>query len=296
MEMERLHHVTAIVGHPQETYDFYTQVLGLHLIKKTVNFDDISTYHLYFADKYSEEGYTMTFFNWETDRCGRVGSGQVGHTAFKVGKGSLQNWKQQLENNDVEVKETERFNKPTLEFTDRHGLSLALVEDDNQKDAVISGFYGVEILSGRVEATRRHLVDQLGLTEIGESATHFYYEISGADKQVIAVYKSKVDRGFDGVGTVHHVAWQATDRDDLVDWQTTLFETGSQPTEVKDRNYFESIYYREPGFTIFEIATAGPGFQVDEDREALGKELKLPPQYEANREAIEANLTPIEGA
>ena len=296
MEMERLHHVTAIVGHPQETYDFYTQVLGLHLIKKTVNFDDISSYHLYFADEYSEEGYTMTFFNWETDQRGRVGSGQVGHTAFKVGKGSLDGWKTHLEENNVDVKETERFNKATLKFTDRHGLALALVEDETQELASISGFYGVEILSGRVKATSCHLVDQLGLTEIGENATHLFYQLSGDDKHVIAVYKSKQNRGIDGVGTVHHVAWQAADRGNLIDWQTNLFKTGSQPTVVKDRNYFESIYYREPGYTIFEIATAGPGFQVDEDRDALGQELKLPPQYEENREAIEANLTPIKGA
>ena len=162
MEMERLHHVTAIVGHPQETYDFYTQVLGLHLIKRTVNFDDISTYHLYFADKYSEEGYTMTFFNWETDRCGRVGSGQVGHTAFKVGKGSLQNWKQQLENNDVEVKEgniigiAEGKLMDAGESVDEITTSLIekLVDEDS---AIVTLFYGEDV----TEEAANNLRDEL---------------------------------------------------------------------------------------------------------------------------------------
>lgn len=296
MKTERIHHVSAIVGPAQETFDFYTKVLGLDLIKKTVNFDDMSTYHLYFGDRNADPGFAMTLFNWDLDKRGRVGSGQVGVIAFSVGKDTLSTWQEHLANHDVASTITNRFNRSTLEFEDRHGLALALVEDDTQTAFDISGFYGIEILSARVMLTNDHLTKQLGLRATGESPTHYYFETVGAEQNVVAVNKKEIRRGIDGVGTVHHVAWQATNEEELKAWQKELLLTGSTPTEVKDRKYFSSIYYREPGFTIYEIATAEPGFLVDEAREALGSSLKLPQKFERYREKIEAHLTPIKGA
>ncbi len=297
MKMDKIHHVSAIVGHPQETYDFYTKILELHLIKKTVNFDDPTTYHLYFGDQYAENGYSMTFFNWENSKKkGRVGSGQVRTIAFAIGKNSLESWEHHLLNNNIATQLTQRFNKPTLEFNDPHGLQIALVEDETLSDAQIHGFYGVEILSGDEKASIEHLKNTFHLRSVGESETHQYFETDSEIHHTIALSKETHRRGIDGIGTVHHVAWEAENVDELENWQQTLAKSGLRPTEIKDRSYFKSIYYREPGFTIFEIATAGPGFLIDEDKEKLGDSLKLPSQFENSRNEIESRLSPIIGA
>ncbi|MBG9982910.1 VOC family protein [Aerococcaceae bacterium DSM 111020] len=294
MKMHKLHHVSAIVGHPQETYDFYTQVLRLHLIKKTVNFDDPTTYHLYFGDQYAEKDFTMTFFNWEhIEKKGRVGSGQVRTIAFSIGNNSIEDWKNHLVSEGIDTDWTHRFDKKTLEFNDPHGLRIALVENETHSSPEIHGFYGVEILSGNVEASIEHLTDIFDLQASGENASHRYFETDSSYRHTIALSKETHRRGIDGIGTVHHLAWEAENTEGLKDWQQKIVKSGLQPTEITDRSYFESIYYREPGYTIYEIATAGPGFLIDEAKDELGMTLKLPPQYENSREEIEKNLSSI---
>lgn len=233
----------------------------------------------------------MTFFNWDTSKRGRVGSGQVSRIAFRVGKDSLESWQQHLADNNIDSQWTELFNQKTLEFVDYHGLPLALVEDPEQSQPEISGFYGVEIWSGRPEATATHLEESYGFKSVDASENHLYLENSNQAPQRIAVNKTKMNRGIDGVGTVHHLAWEVPEKENLKDYQIQLVKAGLKPTEIKDRNYFSSIYYREPGFTIYEIATTGPGFGIDE--EIPGGALMLPDHFEPKRQEIEANLPPI---
>lgn len=293
--IKRIHHITAIVGDPNENLKFYRDVLGLRLIKQTVNFDDPGVYHLYFGDYNDTPGTVITFFPWTNDNHGRKGSGQVGRIAFRVPKGSLDSWKEHLITQDIQVETTQLFGKPTLEFDDIHGLELAIVEgreiaDNNE----IVGFHGSVLLSSNPDGTKELLTELMGLNELAISGDNHHFETVGEEKHHIITSIPPQARGRFGIGTVHHIAWSVPDMDDLKAWQDKLMSSGFGVTEVRDRNYFNSIYLSEKGNVVFEFATDGPGFDVDEDKDSLGTSLKLPEQYEYRREEYETLLPKLD--
>ncbi|MTV23725.1 VOC family protein [Staphylococcus delphini] len=293
--IKNIHHISAIVGHPKENKDFYENVLNLRLVKKTVNFDDPGTYHLYFSNDNVDPGTIMTFFPWANAYDGRVGSGQVGRIAFRIPKNAKDYWIQRLKDYEIETTETELFHRPTIEFEDVHGLDLALVESDEEGETnKIVGFHGSVLLSLRPEETAKELTDDFGLTELEHDADYFHFETVGALKHHILIPKIPLPNGRWGVGTGHHIAWSVDNDEQHLAWRKELISQGYPVTEVKDRNYFNAIYTKERGHIIFEVATVGPGFERDEPKDQLGQKLMLPPQYESEREALLAQLPELD--
>ncbi|MCA5013037.1 MULTISPECIES: VOC family protein [unclassified Enterococcus] len=289
--IDKIHHISAIVGDPQENLQFYRDVLGLRLVKQTVNFDDEHTYHLYYSNQSVDNGTILTFFPWSNAHKGRVGSGQVGTIAFRIPKGTTAYWKEHLAKHQISVKETELFNQPTLELQDSHDLSLALVEGVETADsAAILGFHGTVLLSADPEATSNTLVNDLGLESAVTTEKSYSFYTKGTQKHQIIVPKTVMKFGRWGVGTVHHIAWSVPTYESQKQWQDYLYTHHYSVTEIKDRNYFKAIYFQEHGDIIFEIATETPGFTVDESFENLGKQLMLPPQFEARRAEIISRL------
>lgn len=289
--VKRIHHISAIVGHPQTTLEFYRDILGLKLVKKTVNFDDPNVYHLYFGDDDANPGTIITFFNWVDAHDGRVGSGQVGRIAFRIPKDSMDAWQKHLEKNSIHTRLTGLFNQPTLEFTDRHGLALALVEGtETRKNNKIIGFHGSVLLTNRPSLTAETLTQDLGLIEAGSTDYYYHFETIGEEKHHIIIPRQAMRDGRWGVGTVHHIAWSVPTKEAHRLWQETLAKKGYGVTEIKERYYFDAIYLKERGDVIFEFATDTPGFFIDETKEEAGSNLMLPPWYEAHRQTYEAAL------
>ncbi|SDQ27346.1 ring-cleaving dioxygenase [Carnobacterium viridans] len=300
-----IHHITAIVGHPQENVDFYAGILGLRLIKKTVNFDDPGTYHLYFGDDGGKPGTIITFFPWAGAAQGKIGGGQVGVTTYAIPVGSLVYWETRLSKFAIRYEKTSRFGETYLQFEDYHGLQLELVERaDGQlnhwtfgevtPDVAIKGFGGAILYSTDPNSTIETLQETMGLEKIAEEDDLIRLRAYGEIGNIIDVKQSALAQGIMGVGTVHHIAWRAKDEADHVDWQDYVYNKGYGVTEIKDRNYFNAIYFREYGDILFEIATDTPGFAHDESYETMGQSLKLPTQYESAREKLITNLIPIE--
>lgn len=293
--IKRIHHITAIVGDPNENLKFYRDVLGLRLIKQTVNFEDPSVYHLYFGDHNVTPGTVITFFPWTNTNQGRKGSGQVGRIAFRVPKGSMDYWKEHLTAQHIPFEMTQLFGKDTLEFDDVHGLELALVEGEIAADHYdIVDFHGAVLLSGNPEGTKDLLTGLMGLHALNIEDQNQHFETVGKEKHHIITVTPPQPAGRFGIGTVHHIAWSVPHKDALKEWQSALTDVECKVTEVKDRNYFNSIYIKEKGRVVFEFATDGPGFDVDEDMKSLGSMLKLPEQYEQNRQKYESLLPKLE--
>lgn len=300
-----IHHITAIVGHPQENVDFYASVLGLRLVKKTINFDDPGTYHLYFGNDGGRPGSIITFFPWADAYQGKIGDGQVGVTSYAIPEGSMDFWEKRLAKFNIAFTKSESFSETILAFDDVHGLKLELVErvlgevnnwsiGDVTRDVAIKGFAGATLLSARPEETARLLVDVMGLKVVGEEGDLIRFKSLGDIGNTIDLKRTTSGRGQMGVGTVHHIAWRATDDEDQLDWKNHVENNGYGVTPVRDRNYFNAIYFREHGEILFEIATDPPGFAHDESYETMGTELKLPSQYEIYREKLNDHLIPIE--
>lgn len=300
-----IHHITAIVGHPQENVDFYAGILGLRLIKKTVNFDDPSTYHLYFGNEGGEPGTIITFFPWPDASQGKIGGGQVGVTTYAIPVGALSYWEERLSKFSIVFEKTTRFGETYLQFEDYHGLQLELVERASGQvnswafgevttDVAIKGFGGSILYSTDPESTMKTLQETMGLEKIAEEDDLIRLKSYGELGNIIDIKKSALPYGRMGVGTVHHIAWRAENDQDHLEWQEYVQGKGYGVTEVKDRNYFNAIYFREYGGILFEIATDTPGFAHDESYETMGQELKLPAQYEANRDRLLDELIPIE--
>lgn len=290
-----IHHISAIVGDAQETYDFYTNILNLKLIKQTVNFDDTSTYHLYFSNKKINGDMILTFFNWPNRYKGRIGAGQVGRLAFRVPKDTLEEWEMYLNRNGVKTRFTQSFNQLTLEFEDVHGLTLALVEsNETRKSKDIIGFHGVTMLSSNPKATEQFVKDDLGLEYVQTTDDNVHYQTVGEvhHQVIIKNFVNPMPVRWGG-GVFHHIAWSVPNDDMHVKWRQYLVNQGYSVTEVKERFYFHAIYIKVPGDLIFEFATDGPGFTIDEKIEDLGTKLQLPPFYEDKRFEIEAKLTPL---
>lgn len=300
--------MTAIVGDPGECIEFYAETLGLRLVKRTVNHDDPETYHLYFADGEGTPGTSMTVFPWTAEgRPGEVGAGQVTETAFLVPPDALGYWRERLDDRGVAVTETERFGDQVLSFTDPSGLRLELVATDAPSDAVpwaespvpadaqLRGFHGVTLAVADAEPTAAVLTDVLGFEPVAETATERgartrFRSGPGGPGSVVDLLETGAATGTEGVGTVHHVAFEAADVATEEAFIEAYREAGLDPTEVIDRKYFRSIYTREPGGVLFEMATPEPGFTVDEPVEELGTGLRLPEWLEADREAIAGAL------
>ena len=304
-----LHHVTAIAGDPQRTADFYVETLGLRFVKKTVNHDDKYTYHFYFGDSEGTPGTNITFFPWgERGRSGRFGDGQTRTTTYFVPDGSLEYWLDRLESHDVEVDgPTERFGETVVEFDDPDGITLALVATDDAPDGhswtespvptehQLRGFHSVTLAVGDIDPTADVLTDALGYEfEAEENGRYRYRSAAGGPGSLVDLVETDHGRGRMGTGTVHHVAYKAEDTDEQERWRERLSERGLRVTDIIDRVYFKSIYFREPGGVLFEIATTEPGFTVDQSRDELGRDLALPEWLEDERNEIESRLLSFE--
>ncbi|MEH7381101.1 ring-cleaving dioxygenase [Bacillus sp. JJ1533] len=299
-----IHHITAIVGHPQENVDFYAGVLGLRLVKQTVNFDDPGTYHLYFGNEGGKPGTIITFFPWADAYQGKIGDGQVGVTSYVVPKGALDFWESRLDKFDIPYSKITRFGETYLEFDDPHGLHLEIVEreegeintwtfGDVTPEVAIKGFGGATLFSAKPDKTAELLEKVMGLEKVDEEGDFIRYRSSADIGNIIDLKVVPTGRGQMGVGTVHHIAWRASDDKDQLDWQKYVAQNGYGVTPVQDRNYFNAIYFREHGEILFEIATDPPGFAHDESHETMGEQLMLPAQYEQYREQLEHSLIPI---
>lgn len=302
-----LHHVTAIAGPPQENLDFYAGVLGLRLVKKTVNQDDPGTYHLFYADAEGHAGTDITFFPWAHLPPGRKGYGLSVEVAFAVPPESLDYWGSRFEQYGVRTGAIEmRFGNRALPLVDVHGLSLALVETP---DAVrraftpwdaspvpverqIRGLEATRLLERSLAPTTAFLTGALGLTHLGtEQGWHRYgVETGGSGRYIDLREAPEMGRGSWGRGAIHHFAWRVDDDGHQAEVRARVDAAGMNPTPVIDRFWFKSVYFKEPGGVLFELATDGPGFGVDEDMSHLGESLVLPPWLEESRTAIEARL------
>ncbi|PSL40371.1 glyoxalase family protein [Planomicrobium soli] len=300
-----IHHITAVVGNPQENVDFYAGVLGLRLVKQTVNFDDPGTYHLYFGNEEAEPGTIITFFPWGDAYKGRIGDGQVGVTTYVVPPGALDFWENRLAGFDIPATKSERFGEQYLSFDDPHGLHLEIVARQDGRDSTwsfgvigpdkaIKGFGGATLYSSNAEKTAELLETGMGLERVGEESDLIRFRSTSEIGNIIDLKKARSKAGKLGVGTVHHIAWRAKDNEDQLDWKRHIENFGLGVTPVQDRNYFNAIYFREYGDILFEIATDSPGFAIDEPQEALGEKLMLPQQYEQNRARLQQELEPIQ--
>jgi predicted esterase/catechol 2,3-dioxygenase-like lactoylglutathione lyase family enzyme len=303
-----IHHITAVAASAAENFNFYTRILGLRLVKKTVNFDDPTTYHLYYGDQAGHPGTILTFFPWERLPQGKPGAGMITAIAFAVPRSTMTGWQRHLESNRIHVDQTMRFGEPVLRFNDPHGLPLELVgiESISPSDApamttglpsAIAGFHSATMLLNQIDATEAVLNDAMGMVLEKRSGNRYrfgMYDHQAPGHLLDVVVDPSIPAGRSGGGTVHHIAFRTRDRREQQKWQTRLRQGGLSVSDVRDRNYFESIYFHEPGGVLFEIATDPPGFAVDEDQRQLGSTLKLPAQLESMRSRIEAQLPPLE--
>jgi len=321
MHSAGIHHITAIAGDPQRNLDFYTETLGLRLVKRTVNFDDPGSYHFYFGDNIGSPGTIMTFFPWPGARRGARGSGQVTTVSFAVPRNSMAFWKERLRATHVIAEEIEgRFGSNALRFLDADGLQLELIEgpvipsevegsrDESLKvtprdpstplrvaqDDVILGFAAPTLEVRRPDKTEKLLTEILGFEFVAEENNRRRFRGSGSNASAeVDLVSSEAGFGQIAAGTVHHIAFRAADDDEQLKVREQLVARGLNVTPVIDRQYFHSIYFREPNGILFEIATDGPGFLIDEPADALGETLKLPPIYESKRNEIERVLPTI---
>jgi glyoxalase family protein len=302
-----IHHVTAICSDPQQNVDFYCGVLGLRLVKLTVNFDDPGSYHLYYGDERGRPGTIMTFFAWPGAPRGRIGPPQVTATAFAVPGDALAFWSARLGEHQVGTEPgVSRFGEQVLSFADPDGLRLELVATADPGGHVpkggpipaanaIRGFFGVTLAEEGYENTAHLLTDVMGFRAHGNEGNRFRYGAAagGAAAVVDLLCVPDARLGGLGAGVVHHVAFRTPDDAQQRAWRTEITRLGYNVTPVMDRCYFHSIYFREPGGVLFEIATDPPGFTLDEPADQLGTKLRLPPWLEPQRAVLEAVLPPL---
>lgn len=306
-----LHHVTAIAGDPQENVDFYSLILGMRLVKKSVNQDAPDTYHLFYADGVGSPGTDLTFFPWPDLSEARPRAGQIVEVPFAVPPGSLAYWQERLQENGVTIQDEElRFGERTLPFEDPHGLRLAFVETDDDRtfepwphspvpaEHQVRGMHAVRLWEDELTPTEALLTEVMGFDKVDESDGWHRYGVEGGGSGTLAEVKvvdqhPRTSNRVGGTGAVHHAAWRMRDSEEQEELRDVIERVGLQPTPQIDRHWFTSVYFREPGGVLFELATDGPGFTVDEDPEALGTSLVLPPSMENQRDEIEATLPPL---
>jgi glyoxalase family protein len=301
-----LHHVTAISGPPQANVDFYVGTMRQRLVKKTVNFDAPDTYHLYYGDRAGSPGTILTFFPFANAGPGRAGAGMASAVAYRVPPGGLEAWMVRLAEDAIDFAgPADRFGERLIVLTDPDGLRIELIEVTGPKGAdgdrapVDDGFHSVTLWPSDLAPTARLLTDLFGYQEAGQEATdgterlRFCSPASGRGAVVDLIRSDVRSIGRQGAGSIHHVAFRAESSAIQGEWRERVAAFGLDVTPVIDRQYFESIYFREPGGILFEIATDPPGFAVDEAEAELGTHLKLPPQHERHRAEIERVLPPI---
>lgn len=304
-QTQGIHHISAMVNDAQRNIDFYAGVLGLRLVKKTINFDRPEVYHLYFGNETGQPGTVITFFPWAKQLKGRIGTGQVGVTSYIIPKGAVPFWENRLRKFGVEFTSSTRFDEKYLKFNDPDGLLLELVERDEgpintwnfggiQAENAIKGFGGAVLFSAKPHKTADVLENILGLDCIGQENEFLRFKSDGNVGNTIDIHLNPSVRGLMGAGTVHHIAWRAKDEEEHQKWRSLLLEKGYYPTEILDRNYFKALYFHEEGGILFEIATDSPGFAVDERFDELGKKLMLPSWLEPQRDELEEKLPHVE--
>ena len=304
-----LHHVTATANDAQEDLDFYAKMLGMRLVKKTVNFDNHNVFHFYYGNEKGMPSTIMTTFpykGWGVP-VGTNGAGQIKVTSLSVPEGSLDAWRRRLAEHEVPLTaDGNRFGEDTLSFSDPSGLIIELVATNNDQrkpwlaegingQTAVRGIHGVTMLIKSPAKTLELMTDILGFEIVNETESRTRLAVNGdeAGKIIEIVHTPDADRGVNGTGTVHHVAMAVSDAEEQLRMREELIKLGYAVTEVRDRQYFLSIYFREPGGVLFEIATVPPGFTVDEELSCLGQDLKLPPWEEPHRDAIGAGLPPV---
>lgn len=299
-----LHHITAIADNAKRNLDFYTKVLGVRLVKKTVNFDDPGTYHFYFGNENGTPGTILTFFPWEGIGKGTNGSGMATHIGYSVPKGSLEFWKNHLQSLNVAAEEGEMFGEKMISFKDPDGLQLQLIEpstqdnrkvwttDDIKDENALKGFHNVTLTLKKSDPTIKVLTDILGYNLQKQDGERYRLATNAIDTAnlVDIIENDAVPAGRNAAGTNHHIAFRVKDDNVLMEYREKALSAGLSITPKINRDYFYSLYFREPGGVLFEIATDNPGFTVDEPLNELGTHLKLPVQYEEMRAKIEGVL------
>lgn len=307
MKLNGIHHLTAIASNPAANVAFYTEILGLRLVKKTVNFDDPSTYHLYYGDDAGTPGTILTFFPWPGARQGTPGVGQVTAFAFQVPPGSLEFWRKHLLGAGVLIEQGTRLGENFIAIQDPDEFVLELIETADcanitpargakiPAEYALRGFHGATLSLEAQEQTGTVLTLLMGAQQSGQEGNRFRYLLGdGPTRARIDLLCLPAGRpGTGGTGIVHHIAWRTPDDASELDARAELVSAGLNVSPVIDRNYFHSIYYREPGGVLFEIATDPPGFAVDEPPETLGSKLMLPEWLEPERRVLEATLPPL---
>lgn len=302
-----IHHITAITADAQGNVDFHTGVLGLRLVKVTVNFDDPSAYHLYYGDEVGSPGTALTYFAWPGAARGRRGTGQANSFSYSIPENAIPFWIERLNLYEVPFRKPyRRFDEEVVTFFSPDGLQMELVAHSGAeaRDAweggpvpvehAIRGFHGISLGERQGEPTARMLSENLGFKFLEEASGTLRFETGGAGNPVDIQTSPTEATGLIADGSIHHVAWRTPTDEDQEAWRQQLASKGLGVTQVIDRQYFHSIYFREPGGVLFEIATDLPGFTIDEAKNKLGSSLKLPPWMEKNRQAIERSLPPLE--
>jgi glyoxalase family protein len=303
-----IHHVTAISGPAQENLDFYAGVLGMRLVKKSVNQDDPGTYHLFYADAEGHPGTDLTFFPWTHLAPPRIGHGLATEVSLEIPAGSVNYWGERLQQYGVQVEAVEsRFGDTVIPLTDPHGLRVALVEAARGParpftpwdggpvpgERQVRGLYGARVWERHAALTGAFVVETLGFERLGEADGWTRYGFHDAAGVLDVREASDARRGAWGVGCIHHLAWRVADDAHELAMRSRIEASGLSATPVIDRFWFKSVYFKEPGGVLFELATDGPGFAIDEDAARLGESLVLPPWLEPSRRQIEAILPPL---
>jgi glyoxalase family protein len=304
-QIKGIHHITAIAGNAKRNVNFYTNTLGLHLVKKTVNFDDPNTYHLYYGDTKGAPGTILTFFPWEGIAAGRRGARQATEIGYSIPQGSLDFWLKRMEDhNIIHNKVADKFGEQYLTVLDPDGLKLELTVaknadsrqpwETNEIKAVnaIKGFHNITITTNKMEPTAKILTDVFGYKLLEQHVNRYRFitdTIENANIVDLVEVAGEI-AGHVAGGSVHHVAFRVSDEKTLMEYRDKIAALGLHITDKIDRNYFYSLYFREPGGVLFEIATDNPGFDVDEPADQLGQNLMLPAQYESRRAEIEKTL------
>jgi glyoxalase family protein len=303
-----IHHITAIASNPQQNINFYHMVLGQRFIKSTVNFDDPGTHHFYYGDRSGSPGTILTFFPWPGAKKGRLGSGETGTIAYSIHPDSIDYWAARLQSFHLQVGNIQnRFGDSVLPFVDPDGLRMELIAHPNlaeidfwqdgpvPKAHALRGFHGVTLMESEIETTARVLTETLGFKMMDQQGkrTRFKANSNAAGSYVDLLHTPSTPRGKMGAGTVHHIAFRTSDDEEQARYHKKVSQAGLNITSVRDRQYFRSVYFREPGGVLIELATDGPGFTIDESPANLGTSLKLPAWFESNREAIETALPPF---
>lgn len=306
-EHRGLHHISVIASDPQDNYDFYVKKLGMRMVKKTVNQDDPTKYHLFYANSEGSPGSSLTFFPWPRAHKGKAGTGEATAVSLAVPENSLEFWQQRLDDQNISYSgPSERFGKQLLSFKDPDGLQLHLVFDDRKNDLKewkkspvpnehqIQGFWSTKLSLHEVDHTEKILTSILGFKKVDNEDNQTLFQTESELGHSLVIEKANAEQGRNGAGIVHHVAFQTKDDEDLKKLRHEVLRLGLQATEIIDRHFFKSVYYRTPGGVLFEMATHGPGYFVNADPdEDQAEKLELTPWHESKRDQIEKALPTI---